>query len=133
MQITQPHYFRGYTFLQNLCQAYQYHLSVTTHSEGVVPLQQISIRMLRYYDELGILVPEYINKGSGYRYCNPEQLSLGFRIQALKDMGFSLDTIRDMLNTYDDVDNLKQYLLLRYDEMEIEVTEKQSKLRLLKR
>lgn len=95
-------------------------------------LSKISIRMLRYYDELGILISEYINKESGYRYYNPEQLSLAFRIQALKDMGFSLDTIRDMLNTYDDVDKLKQYLLLRYDEMEIEVTEKQSRLKLLK-
>jgi effector-binding domain-containing protein len=47
-------------------------------------------------------------------------------------MGFSLNTIWDMLNTYDDIDNLKRYLLLRYDEMEIEVEEKQSKLKLLK-
>jgi DNA-binding transcriptional MerR regulator len=95
-------------------------------------LSKISIRMLRYYDELGILNPEYINKESGYRYYSPEQLSLAFRIQALKDMGFSLDTIQDILKTYDDIDNLKRYLLLRYDEMEIEVMEKQSKLKLLK-
>lgn len=95
-------------------------------------LSKISIRMLRYYDELGILIPGYINKESGYRYYSPEQLSLAFRIQALKDMGFSLDTIQNMLNTYDDVDNLKRYLLLRYDEMEIEIAEKQSKLKLLK-
>lgn len=95
-------------------------------------LSKISIRMLRYYDELGILVPESISKESGYRYYSPEQLSLAFRIQALKDMGFNLDTIRDILKTYDDTDNLKRYLLLRYDEMEIEVKEKQNKLKLLK-
>lgn len=94
-------------------------------------LSKISIRMLRYYDELGILVPETTNKESGYRYYSPEQLSLAFRIQALKDMQFSLETIRDILKTYDDIDNLKRYLLLRYDEMKIEVMEKQSKLKLL--
>nr|WP_054876162.1 MerR family transcriptional regulator [Oxobacter pfennigii] len=94
-------------------------------------LSRISIRMLRYYDELGILIPEHINKESGYRYYSPQQLSLAFRIQALKDMQFSLETIRDILKTYDNIDNLKRYLLLRYDEMKIEVIEKQGKLKLL--
>lgn len=94
-------------------------------------LSKISIRMLRYYDELGILIPEFINKESGYRYYSPAQLSQAFRIQALKDMQFSLETIRDILKTYDDTDNLKKYLLLRYDEMKIEIMEKHSRLKLL--
>lgn len=94
-------------------------------------LSKISIRMLRYYDELGILVPETINKESGYRYYSPEQLSIAFRIQALRDMQFSLETISDILKAYNDIENLKRYLLLRYDEMKIEVMEKQSKLKFL--
>ena len=31
-------------------------------------LSRISIRMLRYYDEMGLLVPETIDPFTGYRY-----------------------------------------------------------------
>ena len=31
-------------------------------------LSRISIRMLRYYDENGLLCPAYIDETSGYRY-----------------------------------------------------------------
>ena len=31
-------------------------------------LTNISIRTLRYYDEIGILKPEYVDPYSGYRY-----------------------------------------------------------------
>lgn len=31
-------------------------------------LAQISIRMLRHYDELGLLTPEHVDAFTGYRY-----------------------------------------------------------------
>ena len=31
-------------------------------------LSRISIRMLRHYDEIGLLVPESIDSATGYRY-----------------------------------------------------------------
>jgi len=95
-------------------------------------LSKISIRMLRYYNDLGLLVPEYVDEETGYRYYSPGQLSQAFRIQALKEMGFSLETVLDILKTYDDADSLKRYLQLRYAEMEIEARETQKRLQLLK-
>ena len=38
-------------------------------------LSMVSIRMLRYYDEHGILSPAYIDKFTGYRYYETKQLS----------------------------------------------------------
>jgi hypothetical protein len=35
---------------------------------------QLSRKALRLYDELGILVPAYVDPGSGYRYYSPDQL-----------------------------------------------------------
>jgi len=32
-------------------------------------LSRISIRMLRHYDEMGLLKPIHIGPDSGYRYC----------------------------------------------------------------
>ena len=37
-------------------------------------LGQISVRMLRHYDQLGLLKPEKVDLISGYRYYSIEQL-----------------------------------------------------------
>lgn len=53
-------------------------------------LSRISIRMLRHYNEIGLLIPESIDDFTGYRYYSEAQLPVANRITALKDMGFSL-------------------------------------------
>lgn len=80
-------------------------------------LSRISIRMLRHYDEIGLLVPESIDGFTGYRYYSEAQLPVANRIQALKDMGFSLSVIAEILKTYGNPQELKQYLLLKQTEM----------------
>ena len=52
-------------------------------------LSRVSIRMLRHYDDIGLLKPAFIDSFTGYRYYKPEQLPVIGRITALKDMGFS--------------------------------------------
>ena len=37
-------------------------------------LSRVSIRMLRYYDEMGLLHPAYIDPESDYRYYREDQL-----------------------------------------------------------
>ena len=46
-------------------------------------LSRISIRMLRHYDEIGILHPEYVDDFTGYRFYSESQLPLAGRIQTL--------------------------------------------------
>jgi DNA-binding transcriptional MerR regulator len=38
-------------------------------------LAKISIRMLRYYDELGLLKPAEVDKFTGYRFYTTAQIS----------------------------------------------------------
>ena len=52
-------------------------------------LSMVSIRMLRYYDEHGILSPAYIDKFTGYRYYETKQLSEISNVKLLRDMGIS--------------------------------------------
>lgn len=54
-------------------------------------LGQVSVRMLRHYDLIGLLVPDRVHAGSGYRSYAPDQLHLLNRIVALKDLGFTLE------------------------------------------
>ena len=51
-------------------------------------LSHISVRMLRYYDENGLLRPSHIDRFTGYRYYDESQLAEACRIALLRDMGF---------------------------------------------
>ena len=64
-------------------------------------IAHVSGRLLRYYDEIGLLTPNYTDAQSGYRYYTADQLPRLNRILALKDLGFSLDQIANLLR--DDV------------------------------
>lgn len=65
-------------------------------------LTQISIYMLRHYDEIGLLIPEQVDESTGYRYYSERQLSIAGKIQALKSMGLSLNLIKEILTKYSD-------------------------------
>ena len=56
-------------------------------------LSRVSVRMLRHYDEIGLLKPAEIDRFTDYRYYREDQLPIVCRITALKDMGFSLADI----------------------------------------
>lgn len=80
-------------------------------------LSRISIRMLRHYDEMGLLVPGNVDEFTGYRYYSESQLLLANRINCLKDMGFSLALISEILKTYDNSNAFHQFLMLKKAEM----------------
>ncbi len=73
-------------------------------------LSRVSIRMLRYYDEMGLLTPSATDRFTGYRYYSEDQLVAVGRITALKNMGFSLSAVRDILSEYDEKEKLEKYL-----------------------
>jgi DNA-binding transcriptional MerR regulator len=60
-------------------------------------ISQVPVSTLRYYDEIGLLKAIYTDKATGYRYYSFNQLPRLWRIMALKDMGLSLDEIRQLL------------------------------------
>ncbi|MBE6608755.1 MAG: MerR family transcriptional regulator [Ruminococcaceae bacterium] len=58
---------------------------------------ETKISVLRHYDKEGLLVPDYIDRFTGYRYYAKEQITIFVRINALKKAGFSLSEIREIL------------------------------------
>lgn len=94
-------------------------------------LSRISIRMLRHYDEIGILHPEYVDNFTGYRYYSEAQLPTAGKIQALKSLGFSLSVIKEILVKYEDVSEMEQFFLIKQKELEEENQAIQQKLKFL--
>lgn len=57
---------------------------------------KIPISTLRYYDEVGVLKPAQV-ADSGYRYYSNEELRVLHHITALKELGFTLTAIKELL------------------------------------
>lgn len=60
-------------------------------------LSRISIRMLRHYQERGVLVPAEVDPFTGHRYYRPEQLVRADRVVALREAGFAVEMIAALL------------------------------------
>ena len=80
-------------------------------------LSRVSIRMLRHYDDIGLLKPAEIDNFTGYRYYREEQLFDIGRITSLKDMGFALADIIKILDSYDDKEKMDAFLSERQKEL----------------
>lgn len=80
-------------------------------------LSRISIRMLRHYNDIGLLVPSNIDSFTGYRYYGEDQLPLAGRINALKEMGFSLAVITQIVKHYENTEALQNYLIVKKAEI----------------
>ena len=81
-------------------------------------LSRVSVRMLRHYDEIGLLKPAEIDRFTDYRYYREDQLPTAGRIAALKDMGFSLADIVRILEVYDDREKMERFFSARQKELE---------------
>lgn len=68
-------------------------------------LAMVSVRMLRHYDEIGLLTPNTVDPYTGYRYYSAGQLGTVSRIQLLREMGVSLGEIKKL---FDDMQQLNE-------------------------
>ena len=94
-------------------------------------LSRVSIRMLRHYDDIGLLKPAEIDRFTGYRYYSPDQLPIIGRITALKDMGFQLADIVKILEIYENREALDAYLERRQAEVKVISEAAEYQMRLL--
>lgn len=90
-------------------------------------LTQISVRMLRYYDRMGLLKPGRIDPCTGYRMYGVEQIGILNKIIYLRDSGFNVAEIAAALNNKDaaTVEQLEK----KYKEILENIQAEQEKLR----
>lgn len=70
-------------------------------------INKVTTKTLRYYDQIGILKPSKVDDSSGYRYYSSEDLPKIHKIIALKQIGLSLDKIKDILS---DNNKIEKYI-----------------------
>ena len=59
----------------------------------------VSIRTLHWYDKVGLLKPAYYGN-NGYRYYEKKQLNIMKNIIFLKNIGFNLNDIQELLEAF---------------------------------
>lgn len=90
---------------------------------------KVSTKTLRYYAEIGLILPDEINPENGYRYYSVEQLETMLFINRLKSYNFSLEEIKTILGSQELQDEkLYQELIRKKKEIEQQVTEFQKTL-----
>jgi DNA-binding transcriptional MerR regulator len=85
-------------------------------------LGRVSVRMLRHYDAVGVLVPAAVDEASGYRFYQADQLFRLNRVIALKDLGLTLVQIRSILDDKVSAAELTGMLRLRRAQLEAQLT-----------
>lgn len=88
----------------------------------------VSVRMLRHYDQLGLLKPARVDPNSGYRYYSADQLPRLNRILALKDLGFPLEQVLRLIEQQLSPDEIRGMLRLRLLELEQQLEQDQARL-----
>ncbi|MBY8878839.1 MerR family transcriptional regulator [Actinacidiphila acidipaludis] len=89
---------------------------------------RVSVRMLRHYDAIGLLRPAHVDPATGYRSYTADQLTRLNRVIALKDLGFGLRQVRDIVEEKVTTEELRGMLRLRRSELETAMTAAASRL-----
>jgi DNA-binding transcriptional MerR regulator len=78
--------------------------------------------MLRHYDQIGLLKPASIDSDSGYRFYSIDQLPRINKIMYLKNLGFPLQVIAELVDELISLEEMEAKLLKRQQELEHEIT-----------
>ncbi len=86
-------------------------------------ISRLGIKTLRYYHEIGLLLPTRIDKFTSYRYYDEKSLGRVQTIVRLKELGFSLETIKEILETNKDDQSLIRYMQDQLKEIDSQIDE----------
>lgn len=92
-------------------------------------IARVSCRLLRYYDEIGLLKPGSIERDTGYRYYSASQLPRLNRILVLKELGLSLEEIARVLDSNLTAAELRGMLTVRRSDAQRALAEEMDRLR----
>ena len=71
-------------------------------------LMQVTVKTLRHYEQKGLLVPDEVDEWTGYRYYSIDQMQRLKTIRDLQRLGFSLDEIKDLCDSYSHTPTIRQ-------------------------
>ena len=71
-------------------------------------LCECTIKTLRHYEKMGILIPKEVDDFTGYRYYSDEQVKTYHNIKMLQEAGFTLKEIKNILDNPKDNNIVKE-------------------------
>lgn len=89
-------------------------------------MNRVTIKSLRYYDQVGILLPAYVDQSTGYRYYQSQQMEQLHTIMALRQIGFSIAEIQQTLTQKEAI---TAHIRLKQHQLQLEKQEIENKLR----
>src|SRR5262245_10642198 len=91
-------------------------------------LSQVSVKALRFYDEVGLLKPTFVDCATGYRYYSHNLLPRLNRILVFKELGFSLDEIASLLQDDLNPDQVREALHNKRHDLSHRIAKEQARL-----
>ena len=80
-------------------------------------IKDITIKALRYYHKMGILIPRYIDETTGYRYYSIDQFIHIDIIKSCRELGTSIVELQEIFKDCD-TEKLLQFLQVKREEAE---------------
>ena len=90
-------------------------------------LSLTTVKALRYYEKEGLLVPAYVDNETGYRFYETHQLEVLSKIKFLRQIGMSIEEIKDILNGA----QLKGFLVSKRQHLEKQMLETSYQLKII--
>jgi predicted transcriptional regulator YdeE/DNA-binding transcriptional MerR regulator len=91
-------------------------------------LAHVTVKTLHHYGELGLLQPAHVDRYTGYRYYTFDQLGDINRILALKDLGFSLEQVAQLLEEDLSIEEMRGMLRMKRMELARTLSTEQARL-----
>ena len=85
-------------------------------------MTHLSVKALRHYHDVGLLVPAEIDRSSGYRYYRPEQVPTAQVIRRFRDLGMPVDEVRAVLQAPDPTIR-NEVIMAHLDRMQEQLTQ----------
>lgn len=88
----------------------------------------VSMAALRHYEKVGLLIPAVLDPDTGYRSYSLDQLPRVHRLLALKDLGFSLEQIAQLLEEALPLEHLRGMFTLKQAQTQQMIDTEQARL-----
>lgn len=81
----------------------------------------MSVKTLRYYDEIKLLSPAFVNEENNYRFYNDTSYEKALWIQTMKKYNFSIKEIQEVLPNINSDDDLADFLLEKKEHIHTQI------------
>ena len=116
--------------MDNICLKYEQEEQMLLKIGEFSSITGISVKTLRYYDDIDLFKPSDVDLFTGYRYYHEDQIKDLQLINDLKNIGFTLEEIKNNWNNFnEDIFIKKKQELLKEIELKQEAIKKVDEFR----